>query len=424
MRFVLPSYCIAQNQPNLINSVLHAFQTFTFRSPTMLSKKNSPRSLINRIKNFFQIRPSVVSDSEKGKAKKVHSKKISPLTSSCIIHRNKKESTPEDDQLPARLRGVVPPLSLYYKGKNFHKDRLVGSGAFGTVYLMTSECGDALAVKTLREKDRSDFVKIQNEYIAWTKLKHENIVCLLKHQEDELHKLHFFLMEYAAHEDLVAFIINTAKTRTPKLRHTIGCQLISAVAFIHDSGFVHGDLKPDNVVFSGPETVKICDFGVARPIRRRNGKEIKSSTYQGTRMYFTPEKWNRKFTFGTKDDVWALGFVILNMAIGAVPWTEPLQVNQHYRSWCEEPENDKQFSKLMQEDPVLYETCRAMLLLDEKVRWSAAEARESPYMSQMYVDLEHSFGQDSRRPSWNEEKGKGQLPEEDNRQFKEVIVVR
>ncbi|KAF8360946.1 hypothetical protein PRIPAC_87869 [Pristionchus pacificus] len=91
-------------------------------------------------------------------------------------------------------------------------------------------------------------------------------------------------------------------------------QIVSAVAYIHEKGFMHRDLKPSNILFSNPNTLKICDLGVATQRMIQDGEELTGSyTNIGSPLYMAPEQSGWRYT--SKVDVFALGLILAELSV-------------------------------------------------------------------------------------------------------------
>ena len=101
----------------------------------------------------------------------------------------------------------------------------------------------------------------------------------------------------------------------------IGTQIASAVASMHRNGYIHCDIKPDNVFVLYEQTregwpqVKVIDFGVSRKICDAHADD---GTIAGTPMYMAPEQW--RGTPATKSDVYGLGCLLYELCTGDQPF--------------------------------------------------------------------------------------------------------
>ena len=76
-------------------------------------------------------------------------------------------------------------------------------------------------------------------------------------------------------------------------------QIVNAVVYIHQKGYIHRDLKPSNVLFSLDGKVKVCDFGLVTRVHvtcddaaalDRDGATSRRTKGRGTRGYMAPEQ--------------------------------------------------------------------------------------------------------------------------------------
>ncbi|GMT02326.1 hypothetical protein PENTCL1PPCAC_24500, partial [Pristionchus entomophagus] len=91
-------------------------------------------------------------------------------------------------------------------------------------------------------------------------------------------------------------------------------QIVSAVAYIHEKGFIHRDLKPSNILFDRANSPKICDLGITTELTHLDGQEI-TNTYTniGSALYMAPEQ--RIWRYTSKVDVFALGLILAEMCM-------------------------------------------------------------------------------------------------------------
>ncbi|XP_017250220.1 mitogen-activated protein kinase kinase kinase 20 [Daucus carota subsp. sativus] len=110
--------------------------------------------------------------------------------------------------------------------------------------------------------------------------------------------------------------------------------LVRGIYWIHSKGYVHCDLKPDNVMMvgncgTGEFRAKIGDLGLAKRGMRSNKKRKLDPYFRGTAMYLSPEA----VADGIQEcpcDIWALGCIVIEMFTGKPPWdgTEDLDANE------------------------------------------------------------------------------------------------
>lgn len=125
-------------------------------------------------------------------------------------------------------------------------------------------------------------------------LKHQNIIKLISVREHAVNKkpngavLHCFviILQYASGGEIFDFIAQTGKF-SEKVTRTYFMQMLSGLEHIHDKGYAHRDIKPQNLLLSSQFVLKIADFGFSCMLKGRDGK-WKLHTDLGTQGYMAP----------------------------------------------------------------------------------------------------------------------------------------
>jgi HEAT repeat protein/predicted Ser/Thr protein kinase len=204
--------------------------------------------------------------------------------------------------------------------------RKLAEGGMGVVYEGEhGKIGRRGAIKVLKiEFCRSEEVieRFQQEARAVNKIRHENIVDIYDFGRDPYGRV-FFVMEYLEGEPLSSRIRRGALTwpeAFPILEQTL-----RALKAAHDKGFVHRDLKPDNIwlkYVEGRVQVKLLDFGIAKLVGSESPKEKLTQTGSviGTPHYMSPEQINGSRDIDHRTDIYAMGVITYEMFAGVTPF--------------------------------------------------------------------------------------------------------
>jgi serine/threonine protein kinase len=96
-------------------------------------------------------------------------------------------------------------------------------------------------------------------------------------------------------------------------------QLLEAVGYAHQNGVVHRDIKPDNVMVTSDQRVKVLDFGIAKDLE---AGRTKTGTGMGTVAYMAPEQYTDAKSVDHRADIYALGMTLYEMVAGRLPWED------------------------------------------------------------------------------------------------------
>ena len=100
-------------------------------------------------------------------------------------------------------------------------------------------------------------------------------------------------------------------------------EIASALSYAHARGIVHRDIKPDNILFSGGESV-VADFGIARALAEAGGNRLtETGVAIGTPVYMSPEQASGERDVDGRSDLYSLGCVLYEMIAGQPPFTGP-----------------------------------------------------------------------------------------------------
>jgi HEAT repeat protein len=204
--------------------------------------------------------------------------------------------------------------------------RKLAEGGMGVVFEGThGKIGRRGAIKLLKlELCRSDEVveRFYQEARAVNSIRHENIVDIYDFGRDPEGRA-FFVMEYLEGEPLSARIRRGALKWSEA--YPILEQTLRALRAAHDKGFVHRDLKPDNIWLKRSDTgveVKLLDFGIAKLVGAESPKEKLTQTGSiiGTPHYMSPEQINGSKDVDHRTDIYAMGVIMYEMFAGVTPF--------------------------------------------------------------------------------------------------------
>ncbi|MBA3685093.1 MAG: protein kinase, partial [Planctomycetes bacterium] len=203
---------------------------------------------------------------------------------------------------------------------------LLGTGGMGQVYRASQlSMNREVAFKVLSprfSKNARFRERFLREARAAGRLHHHNLISV--HDVGEAEGLMYFSMELVEGRS-VKDLINESGAITEQQAFEVAEQTLAALAYAHERGVVHRDIKPDNLMINAAGVVKVADLGLARSRNAgEDGEEedftTKTGTMMGTPYYMPPEQGRDAHRADHRADLYALGASLYHMICGKVPF--------------------------------------------------------------------------------------------------------
>jgi predicted Ser/Thr protein kinase len=213
-------------------------------------------------------------------------------------------------------------------------DAEIGKGGMGTVYrARDSRLGKTVAVKVLTRSSALSVeskARFRQEARAAAILNHPSIVNVFDYAEED--GVPLIVYEYVEGTRLDKLIESRGLTEARVIE--IGSQLASALAYAHERGILHRDIKPQNIIVTPEGRAKILDFGLAKRTALEFVPEASAAvetgsdnlafetargTVVGTVQYMSPEQIAGEQLDG-RTDIFSLGIVLYEMIAGTNPF--------------------------------------------------------------------------------------------------------
>jgi serine/threonine protein kinase len=213
----------------------------------------------------------------------------------------------------------------------------LGRGGMGVVYRALDQGGREVALKTLQRMSPDGLQRFKQEFRTLANIAHPNLASPYELLSDGL--TWCFTMELLEGVDFLEFVwsgfegLESDARRQPvpvssdaprlseeqleRLESALA-QLVVALNALHESGVLHSDIKPSNVLMTKEGRLVLLDFGLAAEIRKRDANERR--VVQGTPLYMAPEQ-AAGGSLSHASDWYAVGVILYEVLTGGFPFT-------------------------------------------------------------------------------------------------------
>ncbi|XP_062190998.1 mitogen-activated protein kinase kinase kinase NPK1-like isoform X2 [Phragmites australis] len=216
----------------------------------------------------------------------------------------------------------IPPI-------RWRKGDLIGSGAFGQVYLgMNLDSGELIAVKQVligssnatREKAQAHVRELEDEVKMLKNLSHPNIVRYIGTacEENTLN----ILLEFVPGGSIQSLLGRLGSFPEAVIRKYTK-QLLHGLEYLHRNGIIHRDIKGANILVDNKGCIKLADFGASKQVEKL-ATATAAKTMKGTPYWMAPEVIVGS-GHNCSADIWSVGCTVIEMATGKPPWSHEYQ---------------------------------------------------------------------------------------------------
>ncbi|KAF7268148.1 hypothetical protein GWI33_018691 [Rhynchophorus ferrugineus] len=301
----------------------------------------------------------------------------------------------------------------------------IGVGAFGEVTLVRKiDTNHLYAMKTLRKADvlkRNQVAHVKAERDILAEADNEWVVKLYYSFQDS--DILYFVMDYIPGGDLMSLLIKLGIFQESLARFYIA-ELTCAVESVHKMGFIHRDIKPDNILIDKDGHIKLTDFGlctgfrwthnskyyqpndhsrqdsmdpiddwneeckckVLKPLERRRRREHRCLAHSlvGTPNYIAPEVLQRT-GYTRVCDWWSVGVILYEMLVGQPPFLANTPAETQYKviNWETTLQIPKQANLTKEATDLILKLCCSS---DKRLGKNASEIKSHPFFKE--IDFE------------------------------------
>ncbi|KAG8988662.1 kinase subunit of RNA polymerase II carboxy-terminal domain kinase I [Tulasnella sp. 427] len=314
---------------------------------------------------------------------------------------------------------VPPPAELYQLVNQ------VGEGTFGKVYKAKNVMnGRLVALKRIKvEAEKDGFpVTALREIKLLQSLSHPNIILL--HEMMVSKGNVFMVFDYMEH-DLTGILSQGQFVFEPAHLKSLCHQMLHGLAYLHQKGVVHRDMKGSNILVNSRGELKLADFGLARIFQKRRKNDYTNRVI--TLWYRPPELLLGTTVYGPEVDMWSAGTIMLELftkkpvfqgndeihqleviyrilgtaatdgwpGLADMPWYELVKPKEIFKNHFRTV-----FQKYM--SPAALDLAEGLLTYDPEKRLTAADALDAPYFVSEEPQMAQPVGLANVEGEWHE----------------------
>ncbi|KAL7912994.1 kinase-like protein [Trichoderma velutinum] len=296
----------------------------------------------------------------------------------------------------------------------------IGRGSYGAVHLATDQFGNEFAVKEfskvrlrrraqsmamrqgpggpsrrmpgrggvlpshlmgLRDSEKNDALfYIREEIAIMKKLNHPNLAQLIEVLDDPDEDSLYIVMEMCKKGVIMKVGLGEQAEPYPDEECRFWFRdLILGIEYLHAQGVIHRDIKPDNLLLSEDDVLKVVDFGVSEMFEKSTNMRTAKSA--GSPAFLPPELCSKHDKVsGTAADIWSMGVTLYCLKYGRIPFNKEAMLEIYEAIKTEEPELPKD------ESPSFVHLMGRLLDKNPETRITMPELREHPWVTKEGTD--------------------------------------
>src|SRR5450631_1467249 len=226
---------------------------------------------------------------------------------------------------------VVPTPNLPI----FRVRRTLGQGGFGAVFLAERiSDGQTVAIKVARSDNATAGESLMREAYALSAIGVPHVPAVYERGLLDDGSV-YVVMEFVRAPILADRLTALSGPMSLDEFARDALAILAVIEVAHGRGFVHCDLKPENVFVDEKFGAKLFDFGLVRSLDKsaERVESTKEEAPAGTPEYMSPEQCEGRLEIDARSDIYALGAIFYEMLAGAPPfWGNSAEVQQNHRS--------------------------------------------------------------------------------------------